>query len=103
MHNILNKGIIENTSRSLLNPRGQKCKSINQSCNCSKALIESRYKGGIFFVPLIKVAGLQVNQGYTGVSSTQKGKGRRTGPIKQVPKNKNIVIIPLRYQQVVST
>ncbi len=86
--NILNKGIIENISRSLLNPRGQKCKSINQSCNCSKALIESRYKGGFFFVPLIKVAGLQVNQGNTGVSSTQKGKGRRTGPIKQVPKNK---------------
>ena len=49
MHNILNKGIIENTSRSLLNPRGQKCKSINKSCNCNKALIESRYKGGNFF------------------------------------------------------
>ena len=47
MHNILNKGIIENISRSLLNPRGQKCKSINKSCNCSKALIESRYKDGI--------------------------------------------------------
>ena len=54
MHNILNKGIIENISRSLLNPRGQKCKSINQSCNCSKALIESRYKGGFFLFHLLK-------------------------------------------------
>jgi len=70
--------------------------SINKSCICSKALIESRYKDG-FFVPLIKVAGLQVNQGNTGVSSTQKGKGRRTGPIKQVPKNKNIVIIQITF------
>jgi hypothetical protein len=93
--NILNKGIIENISRSLLNPRGQNCKNMDQSCNCSKALIESRYKGGFF--PLIKVAGLPVNQGYTGVSSTQKGKGRRTGPIKQVPKNKNIVIIQITF------
>ena len=98
MHNILNKGIIENISRSLLNPRGQKCKSINKSCNCNKALIESRYKGGKnSFVPFIKVAGLQVNQGNTGVSSTQKGKGRRTRPIKQVPKNKNIVIIQITF------